>query len=124
VIRRQERGDVRHLRDGQLAAKRAAGRHLGQHLLQRHAQPLGRPGPDVAEALAVSVVNDPAPEGAAATPADADAGTAATAAAGHGLLGMRERVAMLAGVLDAGPRPDGGYAVVAVLPTTGDGGQR
>jgi signal transduction histidine kinase len=39
---------------------------------------------------------------------------------------MRERVAMLAGVLDAGPQPDGGYAVVAVLPThrDGDGGPR
>ncbi|MEJ3749421.1 histidine kinase [Actinomycetes bacterium KLBMP 9797] len=37
--------------------------------------------------------------------------------AGHGLLGMRERAAMLAGKLAAGSTPDGGYAVTATLPT-------
>ncbi|MFD9333728.1 histidine kinase [Streptomyces sp. NPDC060028] len=37
--------------------------------------------------------------------------------AGHGLLGMRERAGMLGGELAAGPRPDGGYEVSAVLPT-------
>ncbi|MFF4318291.1 histidine kinase [Streptomyces sp. NPDC001568] len=36
--------------------------------------------------------------------------------AGHGLLGMRERAGMLGGELVAGPRPDGGYEVSAVLP--------
>jgi signal transduction histidine kinase len=36
---------------------------------------------------------------------------------GHGLAGMRERVAMLGGVLQVGPRPDGGFAVEATLPT-------
>ncbi|MFH7595346.1 sensor histidine kinase [Streptomyces racemochromogenes] len=36
--------------------------------------------------------------------------------AGHGLLGMRERAGMLGGELAAGPRPDGGYEVRAVLP--------
>jgi signal transduction histidine kinase len=35
---------------------------------------------------------------------------------GHGVLGMRERAAMLGGELAAEPRPDGGYAVTAVLP--------
>ncbi|WP_411099058.1 sensor histidine kinase [Streptomyces sp. x-45] len=36
--------------------------------------------------------------------------------AGHGLLGMRERVAMLDGTLTAHPMPDGGYQVAAFLP--------
>ncbi|MFF3328809.1 sensor histidine kinase [Streptomyces sp. NPDC002888] len=36
--------------------------------------------------------------------------------AGHGLLGMRERAAMLGGGLWAGPEPDGGYQVSSFLP--------
>lgn len=36
--------------------------------------------------------------------------------AGHGLLGMRERAGMLGGEFAAGPHPEGGYEVSAVLP--------
>ena len=36
--------------------------------------------------------------------------------AGHGVLGMGERAAMLGGELTAEPRPEGGFAVTAVLP--------
>jgi signal transduction histidine kinase len=37
---------------------------------------------------------------------------------GHGLVGMRERAAMLGGELDAGPAQDGGFTVAASLPLT------
>jgi signal transduction histidine kinase len=37
-------------------------------------------------------------------------------AAGHGLIGMRERVAVFGGTLSAGPRPDGGFHLTAKLP--------
>ncbi|MFB7617298.1 sensor histidine kinase [Kitasatospora sp. NPDC056181] len=39
---------------------------------------------------------------------------------GYGLIGMRERVALHGGTLRAGPRPDGGFAVVADLPLASD----
>jgi signal transduction histidine kinase len=41
---------------------------------------------------------------------------ATSSGSGHGLVGMHERVALLGGSLSAGPLPDGGFAVAAVLP--------
>ncbi|HEY7279894.1 MAG TPA: histidine kinase [Trebonia sp.] len=42
-----------------------------------------------------------------------------TAAPGRGLLGLRERLALYGGELDAGPRPEGGWQLCGVLPLTG-----
>ncbi|WP_185972451.1 sensor histidine kinase [Georgenia yuyongxinii] len=39
--------------------------------------------------------------------------------AGHGLIGMRERAAVLGGTFTAGPTPDGGFRVCAHLPLGG-----
>ena len=55
------------------------------------------------EALELSVTDDGRPR------STGDAG-------GHGLMGMRERVALYGGELKAGPHPDGGFSVEARLP--------
>jgi len=49
-------------------------------------------------------------------PGDPRQPPAGTGQPGHGLAGMRERVTLLGGTLTAGPAPDGGFAVSAVLP--------
>ncbi len=53
-------------------------------------------------------------------PPGPDSGAGA-AGGGHGIIGMRERAAMLGGSLDAAPTDDGGFQVTAVLPmSSGD----
>ena len=44
---------------------------------------------------------------------------AASGGGGHGLIGMRERASSVGGSLEAGPRPDGGYRVMARMPAAG-----
>jgi signal transduction histidine kinase len=76
-----------------------------------------------AGAVQLRVSNDPVPaSGSAPAPAPGpgsgpDSGSGAGEhGAGHGLTGMRERVALLGGSLSAGPTPAGGFVVSAVLP--------
>jgi signal transduction histidine kinase len=57
-------------------------------------------------ALLVDVDND----------AGASTQSSASPGSGHGLVGMRERVTLVGGELRTGHRPDGGFAVRAVLP--------
>jgi signal transduction histidine kinase len=45
-----------------------------------------------------------------------DAAPASGGSSGHGLMGMRERVALYGGTLDVGRRPEGGFLVRARLP--------
>ncbi len=47
---------------------------------------------------------------------DGSAAPMSTTNGGHGLIGMRERVALYGGALDAGPKADGGFSVRARLP--------
>jgi signal transduction histidine kinase len=75
-----------------------------------------------AEAVRLRIANGPAPAGSSAA-GPAGGPTALRPGAGepkpgHGLTGMRERVALLGGSMTAGPAPRGGFAVTAVLPLT------
>jgi signal transduction histidine kinase len=62
--------------------------------------------------ITVEVIDDG--RGAVPPASDGRVGT------GHGLIGMRERVQAFGGDLQVGPRPDGGFRVVARLPLTAD----
>jgi signal transduction histidine kinase len=64
--------------------------------------------------VVIKVRNDPS----VAIPASIGNGSAPVA--GHGIIGMRERAAMLGGQLEAGPTDEGGFLVTAVLPDAKD----
>ena len=53
--------------------------------------------------------------------ADTGLGARASNEGGHGLAGMRERVSLYGGKIEAGPRHGGGFAVKARLPLDSDG---
>ena len=81
--------------------------------VMKHAGPAARADVDVhweGLVLRVSVVDDG--RGAGAAPV-------ALPGSGQGLVGMRERAATYGGRVDAGPRPGGGYAVLARIPVVG-----
>ena len=60
-----------------------------------------------------SVTVEVADQGAGAPPAKVPASRGDS---GHGIIGMRERVAVFGGEFSAGPRPDGGFLVRACFP--------
>jgi signal transduction histidine kinase len=62
--------------------------------------------------VTVEIIDDG--RGAVTSVTDGRAGT------GHGLIGMRERVAAFGGDLEVGPRPHGGFRVAARLPVATD----
>ncbi|WP_163572404.1 hypothetical protein [Fodinicola feengrottensis] len=68
------------------------------------------------------MTNDPAPSG----PQHVGTEDLKQTSGGHGVVGMRERVAMLDGELEVGPTETGGFEVRAVLPVVREteGGRR
>ena len=50
---------------------------------------------------------------------DGEAGSAVSSLDGYGLVGMNERATLLGGSFEAGPGPERGWTVDAVLPRTG-----
>jgi signal transduction histidine kinase len=56
------------------------------------------------------------PEAVEVDVVDEGHGVPATHSGGHGLIGMRERVALYGGTLATGAQPGGGYAVRVRLP--------
>jgi two-component system sensor histidine kinase DesK len=70
-------------------------------------------------ALHIEVRNGGSASGAQVTGAQHN-GSGLSQGSGHGIIGMRERAAMLGGHLRAGPAGDGEFLVTAALPL-GDG---
>ena len=72
-------------------------------------------------AAAAAVTMRYEPDGLLLQVTDDGLGAAGANGVGHGLTGMRERIEMYGGTVEAGPRPGGGYQVTARLPYTAAG---
>ncbi|MFC5678093.1 sensor histidine kinase [Aeromicrobium endophyticum] len=70
-------------------------------------------GPDVRASVDVHVTGDSV---RIRVDDDGRGSTVAADGQGHGIVGMRERIAVHAGKVEAGPRPGGGFRVAAVVP--------
>ncbi|MBP1301099.1 sensor histidine kinase [Curtobacterium sp. 1310] len=82
-----------------------------KHAPEHRARIAVRFGPEIVD---LSVEDSPAPD---RDPADARV-TPLLGPSGNGIIGMRERASAVGGTLSAGPTPDGGWRVVARLPST------
>lgn len=96
-------------RDVDLAAYRVVQESLTNVL--KHAGPAAHVDVDVMRTPAVLLVR--VTDDGAGAPPDADG-------EGNGILGMSERVEVLGGTVHAGPRPRGGWEVVATVPVQDD----
>jgi len=61
------------------------------------------------------------PDGVEIEVTDDGRGPVANGDPGHGLIGMRERISLYGGELEAGPAPGGGFRLRARLPVGADG---
>lgn len=104
-----------------LVAYRVIQEALGNTL--RHAGPVhAEVRVDYGDSRLVVAVTDDGRVGQA-QPGGAPDRAQAPAAGGHGLVGMRERVVLYGGTVEAGPAAGGGFAVRAVLPLPGGAGR-
>ncbi|MDF6046419.1 histidine kinase [Streptomyces sp. JH14] len=109
-----ERGERRARSvDVELAAYRVVQEALTNAM--KHA--VGRPTQVLVQHGDTQIEIEVATEGSASSPESAPAARKVGRGGGRGLTGLRERVRMLDGELVAGPRPDGGFRVRAVIPT-------
>ncbi|MFF7705641.1 sensor histidine kinase [Streptomyces lydicus] len=105
-VEKQVTGKVRELAPGvELSAYRIVQEALSNAMRHAPGSEIGVELSYVATGFGLRVVNGPS-----ARPAAASSG------AGHGLVGMRERVAMLEGRLTTQKLPEGGFEVAAFLP--------
>ena len=80
-------------------------KHAGAGAAAEVTVDLGEPGPNRAVRIEVRDNGTALPRSSSGLPSS-----------GRGITGMRERVALFGGTLDAAPRPEGGYQIVATLP--------
>jgi signal transduction histidine kinase len=101
---------------GDVAAVSPAAGLTAYRIVQEALTNVVRHAPGATASVRVSIV----PGGVRIRVTDTGPVTAAEAAgavaAGHGIVGMRERAAIFGGTLDAGPLPGGGFQVTASLP--------